>query len=336
MLLVATGCFTSHVWTPYTDSGDVQKSLSFEAAPPFDYEKSEILFTNHISGTGATPMYELRLLEMPSIGENGQDGNLIAARYFKSTAPGQHPLVIVLPIWGSYTYPSRKFSAYLQRHSDGAVHVLHVQGEDYLVDWPGLVAATDESSFLGLWRQGAEHQRVTMIDVRRLIDWAEQRPEIDGTRVALIGFSLGAMVAGTVVTQELRLAATVLVMGGAHTHTIVSRCTGERTSAIQQTAQKHFGWNQDELEERLEPILGWLDPAAYQGRVDPRRVLIIEAGRDTCVPESCRDDLWDALGRPERISFNYGHHRAFISMTPLGFNWMRNQIWEFFEARLFE
>ena len=335
-LLVVTGCFTSHVRTPYNDAGDVQERRSFVAAPPFRYSKTEVPFTNHVAGSGALSMYELRLIEMSSVGDNGQPDNLVTAKYYRSTQPGSHPLVIVLPIWGSFTYPPRKISSSIQRQSNGAVHVLHVQGENYLADWPGFVSAADESEFLELWRQAVERQRVTIVDVCRIIDWAENRPEINPDRVGLIGFSLGAVVAGTVATQEPRLAATVSVMGGSHLHSIIATCDGKRATRVQTKAAESFGWDQEELAAQLEPITSVLDPANYPNRADPRRFLIIEANRDLCVPESSRDDLWLALGKPERISMNYDHEPAFYSFTPLGFNWMRRRIWDFFEARLLE
>jgi dienelactone hydrolase len=334
--LVATGCFTSHVRTPYTDAGNVQGRQSFEAAPAFTYKKTDVPFTNHFEGTGATSMYELRLLEIPSVGENNQKDNLVTARYYRSTLPGSHPLVIVLPIWGSFTYPPRKITESIQRRSKGAVHVLHVQGDTHLANWPGLVAAADESEFLELWREAIERQRVTIVDVRRLIDWAEQRPEIDADRVALIGCSLGAIVAGTIATQEPRLAATVTVMGGSHLNLVVANCDGKRSTSVRAKAAESFGWDRDELAARLEPIMSVVDPANYPDRVDPQRVLIIEASRDKCVPEESRKDLWLALGKPERISMNYDHAPAFYSMTPLGLSWMRRRIWEFLEPRLLE
>jgi dienelactone hydrolase len=335
-MVAATGCYTSHVRTPYTDAGDVQGSPSFEAAPAFTYEKHDVPFTNHVAGIGAAPMYELRLLEIPSVGENNQKDNLVTARYYRSTLPGSHPLVIVLPIWGSYTYPPRKLTRSVQRHSSGAVHVLHVQGDQHLADWPGLVAAADESEFLELWREAVERQRVTVVDVRRLIDWAEQRPEIDADRVALIGCSLGAVIAGTIATQEPRLAATVTIMGGSHLQLVVASCDGQRATSVQAKAAEDFDWDREELEAQLEPIMSVVDPASYPDRVDPRRVLIIEANRDKCVPERSREDLWLALGKPERISMNYDHAPAFYSMTPLGLSWMRRRIWEFLEPRLLE
>jgi len=333
--LVATGCFTSHVRTPYVDAGDVQTSQPFEAALPFAYEKFTVAFTNHVEGAGATSMYELRLIEIHSVGDNNQKDNLVTAKYYRSTLPGSHPLVIVLPIWGSFTYPPRKFTSSFQRRSNGAVHVLHVQGDTHLANWPGIVAAADESEFLELWREAVDRQRVTIVDTRRLIDWAEKRPEIDADRVALIGFSLGAFVAGTIATQEPRLAATVTVMGGSHLNSVIANCDGKRATRVQATAER-FGWDREELAAQLEPIMSVVDPANYPDRVDPRRVLIIEAGRDKCVPEKAREDLWLTLGKPERISMDYDHAPAFYSMTPLGLSWMRRRIWEFLEPRLLE
>ncbi len=145
MLIATTGCYTSHVRTPSADASDVHLNRALEAVPTFRYEKVEVPFTNHVDGTGATDLYELRLLEIPSIGENGQKDNLVTAKYFRSIVPGSHPLIIVLPIWGTYTYPPRKVSSSIQRLSDGAAHVLSVQGEHYLADWSGLVAAEDET-----------------------------------------------------------------------------------------------------------------------------------------------------------------------------------------------
>ena len=336
IMLATTGCYTSHVRTSFTDSDEFQERRSFETAPAFSYEKTNIPFTNHVEGTGATPMYELRLLEIPSVGENSQKNNLVTAKYYRSTLPGSHPLIIVLPIWGTYTYPPRTISSSFQRRSNGAVHVLHVQGDNFLANWPAIIAATDESEFLELWSEAVDRQRVTIVDTRRLIDWAEQRPEIDADRVALIGFSLGAFVAGTIATQEPRLAATVTVMGGSHMNTVMATCDGKRATRVQATAAENFGWDREELAAQLEPIIGVVDAANYPNRVDPKSILIIEANRDKCIPEKSREDLWLALGKPERISINYDHAPAFYSMTPLGFSWMRRRIWEFLELRLLE
>jgi hypothetical protein len=332
--LILSGCYTSHVRTPYVDAGDVQFDRHHEETPVFEYERGEVSFTNHVEGVGATRLYEHRALEIPSVGDNNQPDELVTASYYRSVLPGSHPLVIVLPIWGTYTYPPRKMAKFIQRHSSGRSHVLHVHGERYFINWDELAEAPDEDRFLDVFREGIDHQRVTMIDIQRLVDWAEQRPEIDAERVALVGFSVAAAVGGGILTQEPRIETSVLVMGGAELHTIVAHCAGTRLAAVREKVSRDFGWSAEDLERFLEPIVRGVDPATYPGRVDPQKVLIVEARRDDCMAESCRETLWESLGRPERLTMSYDHKRAFYSMTPVGFNWLRYRIWEFLEPRL--
>jgi hypothetical protein len=173
-----------------------------------------------------------------------------------------------------------------------------------------------------------------MIDARRLVDWAEQRPEIDGNRVALIGFSIAASVAAGILTQEPRFAAAALVMGGAEQHKIMAYCSGPRLTEVRERVARDFGWTAEDFEVLLEPIMRGVDAAHYPGRVDPKKVLIVDASLDDCMAPECRDSLWEVMGRPERLTMNYDHRRAFYSMTPLGFNWLRYRIWEFLEPRL--
>jgi dienelactone hydrolase len=332
--LVLTACYTSHVRTPYGKGNHGEASGSIETPAIFRYESGEVPFTNHVAGKGATTLYQHRFLEFPSFGDNNQPRNLLTASYYRSIVPGSHPLVIVLPIWGTYTYPPRKMSLFIQNHAHGHVHVLHLHGERYLIDWQGLAEAPDEESFLRFFREGIEHQRVTVIDVRRLVDWAEQREEIDGDRVALIGFSFGATVAASILTREPRFAAAALVMGGAQQQKIVAYCSGPRLTAVRERVARDFGWSAEDLERLLEPIVRKVDVASHPGRIDPGKVLIVEADRDDCMSAESRQALWESLGRPERITMNYDHRHAFYSMTPLGFNWLRYRIWEFLEPRL--
>lgn len=335
-MVAAIGCYTSHVRTPHLEADDVQVAPSLESGSAFAYNKGVVPFTNHVRGTGVNSLYEHRFLEIQSIGDNNQPGNLVTASYYRSIVPGTHPLVIVLPIWGTYTYPPRKMSRFIQNHSGGQVHVLHVHGERYFLDWERLDTAPDEASFLDVFREAIEHQRVTMIDISRLVDWAEQRPEIDGDRVALIGFSIAASVAGSILTQEPRFAAAALVMGGAEQHKILAHCAGERLTAVRERVARDFGWSAEDLETFLEPIMRDVDAANYSGQIDPRNLLIVDASRDDCMAEDCRDSMWEVLGRPERLTMNYDHRRAFYSITPLGLNWLRYRIWEFLEPRLVE
>ncbi|HSN56909.1 MAG TPA: dienelactone hydrolase family protein [Candidatus Sulfomarinibacteraceae bacterium] len=289
---------------------------------------------NHVVDTGR--LYTVRRLEFPSAGDNGQPGDLVTVDYHQSTLPGAHPAVVILPIWGRHLYPSDAITKAVKRRSDGALHVLNVLGPSFLIDWPALGEATDETEFVRIWEEGAERETTTVVDVRRLLDWAEGRPEIDGERFGLVGFSHGAIVAPVVAAHDDRIAALVLVVGGAFPHRVIARCEGSRTATIQDRAAELFGWSRDEMEARLEPIYRHVDPARYPGRVDPAGVLIFEASRDDCIPADAREALWEAMGRPERWVIDASHRRAFFTMTPLYLNWMRGEIWRFLADRLLD
>jgi dienelactone hydrolase len=332
---VVVAC-TTHTVTPSQTAADVASTASPLRGmdPLYEYRRGEVPFENSVLGQGATPAYSLRRLTIPSIGDNRQEGNAISGRYYRSNSEEPRPLVIVLPIFARFTYPSEKMSTYLQRHTNGAVHVLDVDGKNFLFDWSTLSQTPDEAVFMQEIRRGVETERTVVIDIRRLVDWAEQQPEIDGGRVALIGFSRSAIVAGLAATQEPRLGATVLIMGGAHPHQIVARCEGKRTSALQRNAKRRFGWDAHELERRIADDFSVVDAANYPGRVDPQSVLMFEAARDECITESPREALWEVMGRPQKFSLNYGHRIAFAAMTPLGGNWICDRTWEFLQQRL--
>jgi homoserine acetyltransferase len=41
--------------------------------------------------------------------------------------------------------------------------------------------------------------------------------------------------------------------------------------------------------------------------VDPQQILVVKTRRDRAVPPEAQDKLWEALGRPHRISVPLGH-----------------------------
>ena len=334
MVLLTASCATrTHItFDSRTPSADTSIDSTTRTDPFFVYRSEPIDVDNHLTDRNAH--YEVRRLSFSSIGDNRQADNLVAFDYHRSRRPGKHPVVIVLPIWGRHVYPSNAITRTLRKRSNGAIHVLNVLGESYLLDWPKLGMVTDEDEFLEIWAEGAESEITTLIDMRRLVDWAESQPEIDGDHIGLIGFSHGALFAPILAIQEPRIMALVLVMGGAHPQRVIAQCMGARTEDVQLWAADTFGWNREEMEDRLEPIYGPMDPARYPGHVNPARVLMIDAGKDECMPESSREALWEAMGRPERYTINSNHRHAFYTMTPINFNWMRKKIWKFYKTHL--
>jgi dienelactone hydrolase len=172
----------------------------------------------------------------------------------------------------------------------------------------------------------------TVVDIRRVVDWAETQADVDPQRIALIGFSMGALVASVAMASEPRLAAGVLVMGGADPHAILAAC-GNEIGRGREHVVEQLDWSLDKYRNELAKALARVNPARFAGMVDPRRVLIIEAAADTCVPQKARERLWQAMGRPERIAYLYDHRAAFLAMTFLGGSNLQQQIYRFLGRR---
>ncbi len=332
MALLAAGC-ASHTLVPYDPQRSSPPDATASAEPVYPYQRRAISIDNRDLSARETELYRVRHLDLDSIDQNGQSSSRVTGTYFQGKAPGRKPLVIVLPIWGSYTYPPYAISAGLRRRSEGGSNVLRLGGGSFVLDWEGMAAAPTGEACRDAMAAGLTRVRANVVDVSRIIDWAEAQPDVDPERIGLIGFSHGGLTAALVAVNEPRLAATIVVMGGAHPHRIFATCPG-RVGKLREAILDRFDWTVEEYQTALEPICRPYDAATYPGRADPARILVIDAAKDHCIPPDAREALWEVLGRPQRISLNYGHKKAFLSMTPLGFNWMRKQIYGFFDLKL--
>jgi dienelactone hydrolase len=323
------GC-AARIHVPFVPGDELAGPTLVRSAP------SEFQYINSLPHpayviTAEDAAYRTVSLAFPSAGENGQTGNLVTARYYRSKSKGAKPLVIVLPIWGIHNYPSNTISAGLRKHG-GNINVLQIDGERPLLDWDAVGDTRTEPEFFKLLDQLIGRFVSTVIDIRRVVDWAETQTDVDSQRIALIGFSMGALVASVAMANEPRLAAGVLVMGGADPHAILAACDHEIARGRKHVL-KHLDWSLDKYREELAKALARINPARFAGMVDPRRVLIIEAAEDTCMPQTSRERLWHAMGRPERMAYLYDHRVAFFAMSFLGGNDLQQQIYRFLDRR---
>jgi dienelactone hydrolase len=275
-----------------------------------------------------TKNFRVKWVGVASSGQNGQVANLVTARYYQSKQPGRKPLVIILPIWGVHTLPSNELTREITENGGGAVNVLQIHGDRMLFDMRRVAYAPTPEIFAAHLNEMADRVVSTVIDIRRLVDWAETRPEIDPDRIALTGFSLGAMVASLALSNEQRLKAGILVLGSANPQEAFSTCGGS-AGQMRKLITERFGWSVKQFRNSLERPLSRIDPARYAGRVDPRRVLVIEAGEDSCLTQASRQKFWESMGRPERIVYDYDHRATFMAMTFLGGGNLQKEAFQF-------
>ena len=126
---------------------------------------------------------------------------------------GPAPLVIILPIWGTFDYPVEKLSLRLRKRFKGKVHIALFLGNNRLIKWPEIAASASRQELLQQSLASAEHVRVASADIRGLLRWARSQEKIDPERIVLSGFSIGAIVGSMVTVEEPALLGTTLVMG---------------------------------------------------------------------------------------------------------------------------
>ncbi|HET6656225.1 MAG TPA: hypothetical protein VFH57_08225 [Gammaproteobacteria bacterium] len=331
---LSTGGFVKHTHTPFRRTAAPASPHGASAESRFfDYVPAPIDYRNRVLNKLETSDHVVRYVRFPSAGLTRQLDGLVHAHYWHSKRPGPHPMLIVLPIFGSYTYPTEAMVRTVRRHYGGGCHVLEIVGENYLLDWFGLAAADSYDALTTKADEMAECMRIAVIDLKRCIDWALAREEVDADRIGLMGFSMGAFLAALTLGVEPRLRTGIVVMGGAHPADIIASCGGKPGMA-KAAVMDRLGLSREEYYRVIEAATHSNDPAHFAGRFRSERILLFDALYDTCMPARSRAALWQAMGQPERYTMHYGHKSAFLAMTPLGRNFMRRKTLQFLDRVL--
>ena len=265
--------------------------------------------------------------------DNGHARNRVEGLYLRSRLPGAKKLVIVLPIWGASRYPPRNVAYGYAAHSRGDAHVIWLFGEPPLFPWRTLWSTSSEDEWIELTEEGIDRYCTAVSDTRRLIDWLDTREEVDPERIGIVGFSMGALAAATIMGTDARVSTGIFMVGGAMFTEVMAQCRG-KAGRMREHALESYGWSLDEYRRFFEERIGPAEPTLYAGNYNPDKILIIDARFDNCIPRVSREALWELTGYPERITMLYRHKSAFYALTPLGFNFARGIIYRFLDRTL--
>jgi len=255
--------------------------------------------------------------------------------HFRGTGPAPRPVIIVVPIWGNgaFSYPSDRFSRHIRDRTEGRYDVLEVIGEPPLIRWQHLASASSPEQFRRRAETMVERIRLASITLRRMVDWVASRKQLDADNVAIVGFSMGAIVTTMVLGNDDRFAAGAIVMGGGRFDLIFAHCDG-RAGDLRETVLERFGWTTEQYRQLFAEVFEAGQPANFRGNYRPGNILMMDAMFDDCIPKESRESLWRTLGRPERISFLARHRSAFLAFTPLVLNYGGRRILRFLRERL--
>jgi hypothetical protein len=217
-------------------------------------------------------------------------------------AEGPIPVVIVLHYWGALDLRvERSIGFELNSRGIGAV----------LISLPYHLGRTPQGSRSGAMaiqpdpKKLIATMRQCVLDIRRTVDWIEQRPEFDRNRIGLVGTSLGAIVAALVSGVESRIEAASYVLGGidiAHVLWRSSRVVNEREKLRGQ------GYTEERLRQELLPI----EPEGYLRQHKPNHAFAVVARYDTVVPPESGRKLIEVLGNASELWLDTGHYGGFF------------------------
>ena len=106
------------------------------------------------------------------------------------------------------------------------------------------------------------------------------------------------------------------VLAGADLPTILADSAEPRIERWREWRQREDGLSGAGLDLELRENLR-TDPLRFAPYVATDRVFLVSANFDEVVRPQHQDLLWEALGRPQRVSVPLGHYSAALALDPL-------------------
>ncbi|MFP4190657.1 MAG: alpha/beta hydrolase family protein [Candidatus Hydrogenedentota bacterium] len=139
---------------------------------------------------------------------------------------------------------------------------------------------------------------LTVNEIRRLIDYAQSREDLDHERVYLVGASFGAITGATAAAFEDRIQAAVLTYGGGHLPTLF----------LSPAVKEEIGFLVYPLRYVAWAFFYPADPIHHVADISPRPILMQNGSEDKLIPPKSAERLYDAAREPKEIIWYEGDH----------------------------
>ena len=236
----------------------------------------------------------------------------ITFEYYEQIAETPSAVIMLMPILNGQKHIMRPFAKLFAKKGYAVIIIDNVQRKTLLDDLKNPDPAI---------RQVMERHR-------RVIDWAQSRPELDVSRLGVFGASLGGFNALYLAAIDERIdVAAIALVGGSLSHVLVNSNERRIVEAVD-GVKLELGLDDAQLIEYLDAKIE-TDTLMVAQHVNADRIQMTLAKYDKAVPYDNQRELYAAMGQPEAITLPTGHVTAAVYLF-----YLRSAVLEFFNRKL--
>jgi hypothetical protein len=225
--------------------------------------------------------------------DSADSGRAIEFEYYDVDDAGRTPVIVLLPIFNGQLIITRYFAKYFANQGWRAVVVTREYNPlDELNRLPDVISGA-------------------IADYRRVLDWVEEQPNLDPSRIGLFGVSFGAIDAVMLMALDDRVDALVAAMAGGDFPNLLDSTNYRPVARTFARLLDDSGESRGEMLAALEQAIP-MDPLALAPYVDAERVLMIITRSDAIVPFATQQALRESMGAPETLYLPTGHRPSVL------------------------
>lgn len=225
------------------------------------------------------------------------ENNKVHAEYYVPSVEKNFPATIVLDITGGDQSLSRSIATHLASRGVGA---LFVQMAYYGPRRP-------PGSGLRLLSPDLKHTykaiQQTVLDVRAAVAWLKTRPEVNSSKIAITGTSLGSMIGALSAEMEPDVSKVIVLLGGGG---LIDGYLDHPAAKNLKWSFQLFGGKREDLVKLLAPV----DPLTKAENLKTKQVIQFAGSKDEIVPPIMAKLLWEQSGKQVIYWYDCGHYSA--------------------------
>jgi hypothetical protein len=262
-------------------------------------------FQTEVVQTIPGPQWTETVLRFPSAAKSPWPANDVVWAHLivpRSAAGRRVPAVLVLPVMAAPNVWIE--TRFVNRFARDGFAVMWVEMPTQFHRRPDPSEPSGQVFLARTTRQLAANFRQSVLDARRSLGVLAARPEVDASRIALFGISLGAIVGSVTYTLDPRPRFAVFLLGGA----------GFPSLLINSSLTGPFAAKMGLKLADLQAAWKGLDPLEHPERNAGKPVLLVNAGWDTVIPKANAALLRKAFPAARQVWVPGGHYSAIIHL----------------------